>query len=346
MSYMEYAEHADILLDTVGPVIANAFTQSGLDKDGMIRSNSALGRVRMWGNVHIGNPEKASQEKPFSWPVDPAAESSVWYGPNDAYTADTKASFGKAELEWKRTGTPIEYDDLVNITGGQTRAGVPIINRRWRKKMQAITAGVNTGLFTDGTGSSGKIVTGFKAALSDSNTYAGIAQSGNLYWQAVEITASAALTKSHLKDCIGGLWDREVIEDGSHEIWMGRAVWEQYVALYNVNPYDTANQDGGDRVAAWYNDGEVRIEIVVMPGMPSGEIWVMCKEDTMVVFADQVPKSEPADERQTAIMQEGIPIGIKPVYNNSDISGFWVRAYLQARIFSPRNFGIILAITV
>lgn len=344
MSYMDYSEHANVLIDKFGPIIANAFTQTAQDMDGMIRPNSILGRLRAWGNVMVGTDSR-SQEKAFAWTVDPAAETAASYGAGDTYTADTTPSFGQATLDWKRIGVSMEWDDLVSLTSAPLKDGSSVLGRRMLKKMRAIVSAIETQLATDGTGNSSKDVTGFKAFLSDSNTYAGIAQTGNTYWQAVEVTASAALAKAHLRSAVGGLWDREVLGDDTHEMWMPRAIWEDYVDLYSNKIRTTHEDPGGDKVAAYYEDGQVSIPIFVLPSMPSTEIWVV-EKTTELRLTDQAPSNETGvTHGEQTIMQEGIPIGIKPIFNNSDISGVWIRAFPQLGNMNPRNNACIISLS-
>lgn len=346
MAQSDYAGLANAIMTNYGQVLANAFSQTGLDQDGLIHPLSMFGRVRDWGGVEIG-PQDLQENNAFDWGIDDAAETgAVSYGASDSYTADTAENFVSMSLAWKRVGIPMSWDDLLAVTRTPLRNGANALDRRMTLKVQAILAKIETMMATDGTGNSSKDLTGFLAFLSATNTYAGQAQTGNTFWQASLVTAGTALAKSHFEDAVGALWDKKVLKPGSHEIWMSRQVWYDYVALYNPKVQTGPMDAGGDRVGMSYSDGNVEIPIYVLPSMTSGEIWILDKAQTKLRFSDQTPTHGLPVEANEELMVQGVPLGIKYVPESKDTTSIWLRAYPQLGCLLPRNNAAIISITV
>ncbi len=343
MAVTTYADYANVLLQNYGKLITQAFTEPGM-KEGLVNPLSAFGRLQAWGAVRIGTGE-VSDEKAFDFGIDTAADTAVSYGQNDTYTTDTPPVFGDAVGDWKRVGVPYSVDDLMRVTNAPLRNGANALDYKFRKKLSAIISKIETMLFTDGTGNSSKDVTGFKAFLSTGNTYFGIAQGSNSYWQASVVNAaSTALSKALLRNVTGALWDKQVLMPNSHEMWMSRTQWNKYVDLFSPSNITSPTDAGGSRVGASYIDGMVDIPIFILPNMPNDEIWVIDKSTTQLRFTDQTPKDQLSADNVDEVMHEGVPIGIKYVPSQTDNTNLWIRAYPQLGCTAPRNNAALISL--
>ena len=344
MAKQNFTSLANAILTNYGQLLVQAFTEAGQDPMGIIAPNSAMGRIRDWGNIHIGNGE-VQEDKAFDWGVDTAAQTAVSYGANTTYSADTAEVFAAAALDWKRVGVPLSWDDLLATGSIPIRGGANALNYSFVKRLKALVTKIESMIFLDGTGNGSLDLTGLAASLSASNTYAGINQVGNTYWQAGVVVAGAALAKSHLKSLIGDVWDKERMTPGSHEMWMPRGIWEQYVALYIPKVSTTQAESGGDMVAQIYMDGQVEVPIHVIPGMVSTEIWLLNKEQIHLNFKSQSASHSIPVDNVSEVIHQGIPIGMKEVPETTDTTSIWLRAWPQLANFDPRTSAVVTTIT-
>jgi len=107
-----------------------------------------------------------------------------------------------AEFNWK------QYSVSISISGKEERqnAGTSrIINLLEAKTTQAemsLTQVLSEGLFSDGTGNSGKNLTGFAAMISSSGTYGGISSSAQTWWKANSDANSEALGLAKMRSMV------------------------------------------------------------------------------------------------------------------------------------------------
>jgi len=346
-THAQVSEYANLLLDKYGNMILKAFTDLGADYL-TVSNKTILGRLAARGRIRVGSGQ-SSERYVKEWSVDTASRTAVAYGANDAYAADSADTYGVASIDWKRVGTQMGWDDLVNMTNLPLRDGSQPLSKRLAKRLDSILSKISADLFTDGTGTSGKDFTGYKAFMSVANTYAGISQSPNSYWRAQrENAGSSALSITHLENLIGAMDDLGLIRDGDTEIWTGRTQWLAMKGLSSPFLQYTNSGNVGDNIRPVYADGSYQIPIHILPDMPNTEVWVVNPNlsETELVFADHTPQEEvPAAPHSEAINHKQVPVGLKPIYNNTDVSGVWMRSYGNLVCGMPRANGYIDGLT-
>lgn len=347
-SYAEVSEYSNLILDKYGAVLAKAFTQLGAEYT-TVTSKTPLGRLAARGKIRVGGSGQASDRYVKEWGVDPAGKTAVAYGPNDTYTADSADTYGAASLEWKRAGIAMGWDALLNMLNLPTRTGEQPLGVRLMKRLDGILQKISNDLFTDGTGTSGKDWTGFRAFVSIANTYAGISQTANVYWRAQsENASSSALSATYLENLVGAMDDLGMIREGDTEMWMPRNQWLKFKALYTPYLRYEKGSGGGDDLKPIYSDGNgINIPIHIM-GITNTEIWVVNPDlaGIEMVLADHSPAEEvPGAPGSTAVVHQGVPVGIKPIYNNTDIDSVWLRAFGNLTCENPRNNGYLYGLT-
>lgn len=342
---LDLADLSEILLTNFGPFIAEGITQRGPGNDA-IQSNSLWGLLAKYGCIEIGAAQE-NATKPMDWAVHSSTQEAVSYGKNDAYGSYTPEGYDSAQLDWKRWGTPFAVDDLVSWAlakqGGAVRGNADAIKNSIMRRLKALVDKGNAMLATDGTGNSSKDLTGFKAALAASGSYAGIALT-ETYWAPNVTAVGGPMTTSLMDSMFVSLEDDDGITD-KLVIVMRRNQWHRWKNLF-ASKIEYRQGDGtGDALQPVWSDGDITANIeIVSGGMPNNEIWFLNMGDIRLFLADQIPHSDLKSNADT-IMHQGIPIGVKPIYENTDISSLWFRIWGQLAFGNPRMHGAYLTLT-
>lgn len=134
------------------------------------------------------------------------------------------------EWEWKENaGTLILSQREIDINSGETQI-FKLLDAKMKQLDLSIRANMATQLFSDGTGNGGKDITGLKALVAATGTYAGIARSTDTYWQASvdstgEALSIADMTSMVLNSQSGGL-------DGKTNLIVTTStLWAKYSSL-------------------------------------------------------------------------------------------------------------------
>ena len=344
MAVTNFSDLSNILLSNYGPLIAQAFTEYGPGNQ-LMPVNSIMGRLAANGRIQIGSGD-GSDRYAKEWGVHTTAFSAASYGANDAYPASVAPTFAQAQLEWKRLGIAMEFDNLVRLAGSAaTRGNTNALSFEFQAKLKALIHALESQLATDGTGNSSKDVTGFLAFLSDSNTYATINQATASYWQAQLVNASAAsLAKTNLQSIAKTLHDNGSIGP-STEIWMSATQWHKYTALYSSELRYAPGSVGGDAMAPRYSDGLVDLPIYVLPSMSAAgvvdEVWFVDLSSITLHLLDHSPADTVPVEADDEVTHEGVPVGVEAVDTGKDSKAIFVKCYPQLSCTNPRNNGRI-----
>lgn len=344
MSQLALSDLSELLYTNFGPFITEGLTQRGPGNDA-IPGNSLWGLLAKYKRIKIGAAQE-NATKPMDWAVHTTTQSAVSYGQNDPYTTYTPEGYDSAQLDWKRWGTPFSTDALVAWALGKGNAGRGNVNEIERAVMYRLKALVdkgNTMLAADGTGNSSKDVTGFKAFLAASGTYAGIDLT-ETYW-APNITAvGGAMTTALMDSMFVSLEDDDGITD-SLVIVMRRNQWHRWRNLFQSKIEYRPGDGTGDALQPMWSDGDVTAPIeIVSGGMPNDEIWFLNMNDITLFLADQVPNTAIKSDAST-IMHQGIPVGLAPIYENTDNENCWFRVWGQLVCEQPRRQGAYQTLT-
>ena len=345
MSTLSFSDISSILYENYGAKISEGITQEG-PGNWMVPDQSFIGCLRAKGRVFIGGAD-GNDRHPREWGIHSSTATATSIDGDDNFPAATQEGYGEASLAWTRYAVTMEFDNLVRLATRKNaaRGQMSPITEDFKRKLKALVHDIEQGLATDGTGNSSKDITGFLSFLSASNTYAGLAQTGNTYWQAVvEAAGSAVLTRTHLRTMLGTLWDRGVLDDTS-ELWMPRQQWNRYVDLF-ADSIRFDNQGGSmEKAVPMYDDGVISAPIKVLPGVPSTEIWCVNLGETELRFLDHTPEDELNTIKDEEVMHEGIPVGFEQIETGKDKKAIALKAYVQLVNCTPRANGIITGLT-
>ena len=344
MATTTFTDLSAILLDKYGAVIAKAFTEYGPGNQ-LIPENSIMGRLAANGRVVIGSND-ISDRYAKEWGVHTTAFTASSYGGSDSYPSSVAPSFATASLPWKRYGISMEFDNLVRVARAAARGNVNALNFEFQAKLKALISQIEKDLSGDGTANSSKVITGVKAFMSTSNTYAGINQSTSSYWQArIDDASAASLASSNLETIAKLLYDNNGIGPNS-EIWMSSTQWPKFTALYSSNIRYTPGGMGGTSVEPRYVDGLVDLPIYIIPSLSQSattdEIWFCNLDDLSLHFLDHTPQDTMPVDPDQEVLHEGVPVGIEQVETGKDSKALFLKSYCQLVCANPRNFGAII----
>jgi len=118
------------------------------------------------------------------WPVRYAGNSSAGsYGEGDTGAGAGNQGFKKAFLTWKLNKVEVEVSGLAQAVGDNGGMIVPALRTELDLGLSDVRGNINTQLMSDGTGNSGKDITGLFAAIADTGTYGGLDRGTYTWWK-------------------------------------------------------------------------------------------------------------------------------------------------------------------
>ena len=138
------------------------------------------------------------------WPVRYAGNSSAGsYGEGDTAAGAGNQGFKKAFLTWKLNKVEVEVSGLAQAIGDNGGMIVPALRTELDLGLSDMRGNINTQLMSDGTGNSGKDITGLYAAIADTGTYAELDRGTYTWWKSY-VSANGgterALTEELMRD--------------------------------------------------------------------------------------------------------------------------------------------------
>lgn len=340
---LSFADQTAMFVENYGSLIIQAFTQYGPENE-LVPSRSFIGALQQHGRVSVGGADMNDRHA-REWAIHTSTTTAISYDESDNYPAATQSAFAEASIDWKRVGVTMSWDELVRAAKGIGRPGYNHISFDVKAKLKALVDKMEAMLATDGTGNSSKDFTGFLAALSASNTYAGISQSANSYWQAQVDATGGALSKSLVESMIETLDGVDATKPGL-EIWMPLNQWNRWKNLFVDSIRYAANDRTSEGMTPVYDNGAFEIPIRIVRQVPTTEVWFLNVPDWELRFLDQIPSDELSSLDNTDVqLYAGLPVGFKPIYENRDVVSVFVRAWGNLICSNPRHQGILTGLT-
>lgn len=177
----------------------------------------------------------------------------LMYGKNstaksyDGYESlDTTPQTGidSAEYNWKQYSVSISISGKEERQNAGTSRIINLLDAKIKQAELSLTESLSEGLFSDGTGNSGKNLTGLQAMVAASGTYGGINSSTYSWWRAGTETTSTALTLAHMRTAfntasVGG-------KDTPDLIVTSQTLFEAYEGLFTQVAVTGSNARAGD----------------------------------------------------------------------------------------------------
>ena len=181
---------------------------------------------------------------------------------------------------------------------------------------------------------------GFRSFLSDSNTYAGIAQGANAYWQATEVDMGAAdVTRAKLNEVIR---DMDIQGSRPTHILMGMTQAQKYAELFTTGIQYPGGANGQSHVLpSWQGIPIVVINTMNASGRGFDEIFFINVNDLYLEFVPfRGAPAQGVDAASQNIM--GTPIGIDPEPTGKDKRQLVMKAYHRFYAKNPKKHGVLI----
>lgn len=197
-----------------------------------------------------------------------------WYSGADLFLTNDIETHTKAEVTWKDiyTSVVITGDDKDQNKG--KNAVVNLLEEKLETARESLSYELTKGIFSDGTGTSNKQLTGLKAAVDDGTntaTYAGIERlTDATWWKAKYIALGDYISWAAMQAMYGDLTDGEIRPDlivTTQDVWDD--IWEILTPV---------QRDDSNKLAGSYGYRSINFNgtpIVVDAQCPAGEMYFL-----------------------------------------------------------------------
>jgi hypothetical protein len=232
-------------------VTATLESRSKVIADNVTKNNAFLSFLKSSGNVKtISGGSQILQELSF-------AENGNfgWYSGYDLLPVAAQDVISAASFTMKQAATPVVVSGLEQLQNSGKEAVLDLLEARMGVAEATMANKISEGIYSDGTGSGGKTITGLQAALkavataSQTGSYGGIDRATWAFWRnQYNFTVSATPTAAQLLTAMNQLWAACVRgSDRPKYILADNSSWALYIAsLQNVLRVMTDQTSGAD----------------------------------------------------------------------------------------------------
>lgn len=173
--------------------------RTGKLADNMLKNNALLARLKERGNVRpIDGGSKIVEE------IEYGESDNYWYTGYDTLTFNGPQLFTAATYDLKLLAAPVGASGEEILKNSGRERVIDLVEAKMKNAEKTLMNQMSKAIYSDGTGSSGKELTGLKALVADdptSGTVGGInrATSGNEFWRNQAKVNTVALTTSTIK---------------------------------------------------------------------------------------------------------------------------------------------------
>jgi hypothetical protein len=300
--------------------------------DALTKETFLLTRLGERGNVKTGRGNA------IRWPVRYSGNSSAAsYGDGEAAAGAGNQSIMQAALSWKYNRVEVSVTGQALAVG----AGGGMVTDPLRFELDSglldLRAALNTQIMSDGTGNSSKDVTGLRAALADTGTYAGIDRGVYTWWKAY-VSANGGtprnLTEALMRDVKSTV---ETRTGRVSAIYAGSAQWYAYGDLLRSErrQQNPVTLTGGYQALDF--EGTPLIKV---PGYPTGRMDFV---DEGLLEYHMLPVTNENAEiagLRNVVAVPGVPgFGILVLGATKDSADLWVIHYSQLVCRNPYRMG-------
>ena len=197
--------------------------------DNVTDNNAILKKMSMSGKIKtFSGGSKILQELSFA-----ENSNSGWYSGYDLLPVGVSDVLSAAEFDIKQAAVPVVISGLEQLQNSGKEQMIDLLDARLSVAESTMSNLLSTGLYSDGTGSGGKEITGLDAAVPvdpTTGTYGGIDRATWTFWQS-KVETAVALTAANIQQTMNGMWASLVRgKDAPDLIIMDNVTWELYVA--------------------------------------------------------------------------------------------------------------------
>lgn len=174
--------------------------------DNVSKSNVLLNAVQAKGNIDL-----VSGGRTIVRELEYAENSTfMYYSGYESLNISPSDVFSAAEYSWKQAAVNVSWSGLENrIQNAGDAASIKLVASRIRNAERTMANQISIGIYSDGTGSAGKQITGLQAQVADTPTtgiVGGIDRANFAFWQNQTVTITSTDNTSELAADMRTLW--------------------------------------------------------------------------------------------------------------------------------------------
>jgi hypothetical protein len=197
--------------------------------DNVTDNNAILKKLSQKGMIKtFSGGSKILQELSFA-----ENSNAGWYSGYDLLPVGVSDVISAAEFDIKQSAVPVVISGLEMLQNAGKEQMIDLLDARLNVAEATQANLISAGLYSDGTGSGGKEITGLDAAVPTNpatGTYGGIDRSVFTFWRS-QVDTGTTLTSANIQVTMNGMWASLVRgKDMPDCILMDNLTWELYVA--------------------------------------------------------------------------------------------------------------------
>ncbi len=193
------------------------------------------------------------------------------YDAYDPINATAQTGISAAQFNWKLLAGSLTYSRVEALKNNGKEKVIDLLEQKVTQLEESLRDEFNTEAFSDGTGNSGKDVTGLQAVVASTGTFGGISRTSNTWWAAQRENTAEPLSEPRMRtmfyNCSKNLTKPSLIVTT-------QALFEKYISLVqpSLRLVNTKMADLG-----FQNVEYMGIPVVYDDACPSG--WMMFLND-------------------------------------------------------------------
>ena len=271
---MAFANSA--ISDIIATTIQN---RSGAIADNVTKNNALLGRLKQRGNIKtVSGGNVIIEELSFA-----ENGNAGYYSGYEALPVAAQDVISGAQYDIKQAACPVTISGLEQLQNAGKEQIIDLLESRMAVAESTMANLIASGIYSDGTGTSGKQITGLKAAVPivNTNTYGGIDRGTWAFWKNQTLDFStflgAATTAANIQAAMNALWASLVRgQDRPDLIPMDNAYWGYYVASLQAIQRFSSSQDANlGFVSVKFMDADVVLDGGIGGGMDAKTMYML-----------------------------------------------------------------------
>ena len=201
--------------------------------DNVLKNNLLLAKLNQRGNVKpFSGGSVIFQELSFA-----ENGNASWYSGYDLLSVAAQDVISAAQFNIKQLAVPVVISGLEQLQNSGSEAMIDLLESRISVAEATMQNYIAQGVYSDGTGSGGKTITGLDAAIpttataSQSDTYGGISRSTWAFWRTQTTTGTDISSATKVQTVMNAQWATQIRgSDRPDLIIMDPVYWADYVA--------------------------------------------------------------------------------------------------------------------
>lgn len=275
---------------SVSDIVATTIeARSRVIADNVTKNNAVLVELQKSGRIKtVSGGSEILEELSFA-----ENPNGGWYSGFDTLPVAPADVISAARYVFKQAAVPVIISGLEQLQNGGREALIDLMESRLEVAEATMANLVAGGIYSDGTGSGGKQLTGFNAAVPISaatGTYGGIDRATWPFWRSVTQSAGGALSASNIRPTMTSLFTKlQRGADRTNLIIADGVSWGVYAeTLQNLQRFTDKDRAGA---------GFPSIDFMGVPVVLDGGIGGFCPASTMFFLNTKYLKFRPHKDR-------------------------------------------------